>query len=129
MKTNEKYHKLLNSYLIQNPDELTDREGCAGNCADSSKRLKLFLADNGVDAELVMGIGYQGVMVNPAQTTGVNNTEEMRQYIGHVVVLISGRTVLDITYRQFGDEYEVGHIHNFAEFRQRWKKVQRKFRY
>ena len=116
-------------------------DGVKGRCDGVSKDLAHFLTDKGVTCQVIEGRGFlpdfpedahphwQDFVAN-SKTRQRNgsyappNPTENKSFLGHVVVLV-GKTVIDLTGAQFGNQH-AKEIYTIAEFKKTWKKIIRR---
>lgn len=116
---------LVKGFLSTQPHlDTLSCDATKGKCDGVSSRLFHYLTDQGVKAKVVEGRGLLeslGAEAHPDWISFVDGDTRNLAYLSHVVVVV-GRTVIDLTSAQFGQTRGVV-FEPLSDFRKRWKSL------
>lgn len=117
--------RIVDNYIATMQPDYTEKEKSYGKCYEASENFSAFLMQQNIPFDCLIGVGLRKPMVNPALLAKDKNSKRCRAYFAHIVVLIED-FVIDMTYRQFGDNYNNGYVMEKGKFLKLWKNVEKR---
>jgi hypothetical protein len=114
--------KLVNDYLEQKQFKALSTEESKGMCDYYSKDISSYLNANGINAEVIEGIGYIPPLHKQAHEDWQAFRGKDQKFLAHVVVKVDN-TIIDLTGAQFNPDHKSRILYSLDTFKSEWKTI------